>query len=145
MKPPNIASLKPPLQSVATKQAFPGDPLQVDIVDRLPTSRGYKFILTATDVFSKNMFAAPLRSASAESVAKALFEGIMKHSYLSTTILSDLGTNFTSKFMNEMCQLLEIQLVFVTVKHPRTMEVIKRRHHSLKNYLKMHDHSATNN
>ena len=145
VKPPNNASLKPPLQSVATQQAFPGDLLQVDMVGQLTTSGGYKFILTAIDVFSKYMFAVPLRSASAESVAKALFEIFMKHSYLPTTILSDLGTNFTSKLMKEMCQLLEIKLVFATVKHPQTMGVIERSHSGLKNHLKLYDQSATNN
>ena len=74
MKPPNNASLKLPLQSVATQQAFPGDLLQVVMIGQLPTSGGYKFILTAIDVFSKYMFAVPLRSALAETLSKALSE-----------------------------------------------------------------------
>ena len=44
-----------------------------------------------------------------------------------------------------MCQLLEIKLVFATVKHPQTMGVIERSHSGWKNLLKMYDQSATNN
>ena len=51
IKPVKHATLKPPLQSLAVDQHFPGDLLQVDIVGKLPDSGGFTHILTAKDVF----------------------------------------------------------------------------------------------
>ena len=100
--------MKPPLQSLAVDQHFPGDLLQVDIVGKLPDSGGFTHILTAKDVFSKYTFERPIRNASAPNVAKQLFHVFMRHSYIPKTILSDMGTVFTAKVMTELSQLLEI-------------------------------------
>ena len=74
VKPVRQTSLRPPLQSVALQQSLPGDMLKVDLIGKLQTSGGYTHILTAIDVFSRHISAIPLRTASAESVAKALFQ-----------------------------------------------------------------------
>ena len=50
----NSSPQQPPLQSLATQQSFPRD-VQVDIVSKLPISRGYKFILTLL-TFSANTY-----------------------------------------------------------------------------------------
>ena len=54
VKPVKDTTLKPPLLS---------------LVGKLPDSGGFNHILTAQDVFSKYLFAIPLRNASAPNVA----------------------------------------------------------------------------
>ena len=135
------SDLKSQMLSVASQQCYPGDLLEVDLVGKLKPSQGYTHILTAMDVFSRYLFAISIRNASAETVASQLFHLFMQHSYLPTTILCDLGTVFTSKMMQELCSLLEINLKFATIKHPQTIGVIERSHATVKRIMSIHEDS----
>ena len=75
-----LSRLKPRLQEIATATSFPGDILQTDIMGAYPTTP-YKYILTAIDVFSKYLFAVPLMTVSAATVASALVSILFNHSY----------------------------------------------------------------
>ena len=133
------ATLKPPLLSISAEQYLPGDLLQVDLVGKLPTAGGFTHILTAKDVFTKYLFAIPLYNASAPNIAKQLFQVFMRTSYIPKVILSDMGTAFTAKVMQELCKLLEVKLDYATVKHPQTVGSIERTHASLKQYLGIYE------
>ena len=84
----------------------------------------FKYALSGIDVFSKYLFAVPLTSAHARSVAKALVSIFFQHRYIHTTLLSDLGTNFVAKLQHELTNLLEIQLQHPSLKHPQTIRVV---------------------
>ena len=133
------ATLKPPLLTLAVAQHFPGDLLQIDFVGKVPDTGGFTHILTAKDVFSKYLFAIPLRNASAPNVAKHLFHLFMRNSYIPKTVLSDMGTDFTVKVMTEFSKLLEIIVQYATVKHPQTVGSVERTHASLKQYLGIYE------
>ena len=75
-------------------------------------------MLSGIDVFSINLFAVPLKSAHAGTVAKALLSLFFQHSYFPTKILSDLGTSFVAELFHELSKLLEIQLEHASLKHP---------------------------
>ena len=107
-KPVKHATLKPPLLSLAVHQHFP-DLLQVDFVGKLPDSGGFNHILTAKCVFSKYLFAIPLRNASAPNVAIQLFHFLMRTAYIPKIVLSDMGTAFTARVLTELSKLLEKQ------------------------------------
>ena len=72
-----ICHVEAPLLSLAVDQLFPGDLLQVDIVEKFSDPGDFTHILTANDVFSKYLFAIPLRNASAPNDAKQLFHLFM--------------------------------------------------------------------
>ena len=59
-------------------------------------------MLTAIDVFSKDLFAVPLTTISAPSVAAALASIMFNHSYIPKEIKSDLGTQFVSELFSEV-------------------------------------------
>ena len=84
---------------ITSLQNFPEELLQIDIVGALPVSGGFKYILTAIDVFSKYLFAVPLKHPDAESVTQKLVSIFHQHCYIPDTILSDLGSVFTSKIV----------------------------------------------
>ena len=142
-KPSKPTALRPPLQPVASKQNFPSDMLQVDLVGRLPNVGNYKFILTAIDVFSRYLFAIPLTNASAHSVAQALTSIFMRHSYIPKLILTDLGTVFTSDLFKELTQLLQVELRHASLKHAQTIGLLERSHSALKRVLKIHDNGES--
>ena len=114
--------------------------LQIDLVGTF-NSPVYKYMLSGIDVFSKFLFAVPLSNASADTVARELVKIFFNHSYIPETILSDLGTTFTSSLLHELTKLLEIKLKYATLKHPQTIGVVERSHAALKRILKINTDS----
>ena len=72
--------LNPPLQPILSKQLFSGDRMPIDLVGPFQ-SPIYKYVLSGIDVFSKYLFAKPLKSAHAGTKAKALVSIFFQHSY----------------------------------------------------------------
>ena len=143
LKRANEQHQRPNLQPVSSEQSFPGDMMQIDLIGPLQ-SPIYKYALTGIDVFSKYLFAVPLTNASADTVARELVKIFFNHSYIPTTIVSDLGTTFTSSLMHELCSLLEIRLKHATLKHPQTIGLVERSHASLKRILKLNTNEQRN-
>ena len=116
----------------------PEGAMQIDLLPNLPTSGGYQTVMTATDVFSRYLFAYPLVEATASNTAKVLIDIMTKHSYLPTTIITDKILHaFTSKIIAEITRILGITLKCATTKHPQTIGKLERTHASLKTNLKM--------
>ena len=128
-------TLKPPLQPISSLQSFPGDQLQIDLVGTF-NSPVYKYVLSGIDVFSKYLFAVPLTNGSADTVARELVK-FFNHSYVPETIVSDLGTSFTSSLMDELTKLLEVKLKHASLKHPQTIGAVESSHGPLKRILKL--------
>ena len=139
------SQIRPPLQSISAQTNFPGDMLELDLVGKLKPSSSYIHILTALDVFSQYMFAVPLRSVSAESIAQALVKIFLQHSYIPKVILTDKGSVFRSALVAELAKLLNIELKHASVKHAQTIGALERRHSSLKKVLKIYENPQQNN
>ena len=93
--------------------------------------------MTAIDVFSRYLFGYPLIEATAANVAKVIIDIMTKHSYLPSTLITDKGSAFTSKILEEITEILGITLNCATTKHPQTIGKLERTHASLKITLKM--------
>ena len=63
--------LHPPLQPISSEQLFPGDMMQIELVETFQSTI-YKYSLSGIDIFSKYLFAVPLTSAHAANVAEAI-------------------------------------------------------------------------
>lgn len=145
VKPVKSAYQKPPLQEVVSKQNYPGDMLQIDLVGRFESSGGYNHIMTAIDVFSRYLFAIPLKRVDAVSVARALVGIFMRHSYIPRVILTDMGTVFVSKLLHELTSILEVTLNHASVKHSQTIGAVERSHAELKKVLKIYESDRVSN
>ena len=141
IKPIQKPHLTPPLLPLTSLQNFPEELLQIDIVRALPVSGGFKYILTAIDVFSKYLFAVPLKNPDAKSVAQELVSIFHQHCYIPDTILSDLGSVFLSKLFKELTVIPQIQLNQATLKQPQTIGLLERSHAVLKKNLKVNINS----
>ena len=115
----------------------PEDALQIDLSPNLPPSGGYENVITALDVFSRYLFAYPVVDASAFSTARVLIDIMTRHAYLPTTLITDKGTAFTSRLVDEVAKILGIQNQCATTKHPQTIGKLERTHASLKGNLKI--------
>ena len=75
-------TLLPPLQQIYDPCDGPEDLMEIDLVGELPNSNGYRYILTACDVFTRYLFAVPLRHVDSQSVIKALTGIFTQHAYV---------------------------------------------------------------
>ena len=104
--------------------------LHIDLVGP-PKSSQFKYVLSGKDVFTKYLFAVPLTNEYANTVARELVKVFFQHSHIPQTILSDLGTNFTSELMSELASWLEVKLKQAALKHPQTIGAVERSHRHL--------------
>ena len=103
----------------------PEDILQMDILPNLPPSGGYDNIITAIDVFSRYLFAYSVTRITAPAVAKIFMDIFCKHTYLPTTIITDMGTQFNSQVTKEVAAVLNIGLKHATTKHAQTTRTVR--------------------
>ena len=78
-----------------------------------PPSRGYIWILVATEYFTKRAEAVPLRKATRGAVANFIKENIILRFGVPHKIISDNGTPFVNSDVRRM-------LEFYQVKHHRS-------------------------
>ena len=118
--------------------------MHVDILEPFPSSP-YKYVLTAIDVLTKYLFAAPLTASSEISVAGALVSIMFQHKYIPKEILSDLGTQFVSDLFQEITQLLEKKTYHASLKHPQTIGIVERAHAARTRVLKLNINQSFTN
>ena len=126
-----------PLKNPNEHITAPEDAMQIDLVPELPPSGGYENIVTATDVFSRYLFAYPTSNQDAKTIATVLMNIITKHAYLPTTLISDKGTVFMSHVIKEVAGVLGITLKHATTKHAQKIGLLERSHESIKQALKI--------
>lgn len=104
---------------------------QVDLVDVSNISRenkGYRYLLTVIDVFSKYSWAEPLKNKTGESILKA-FKKIIK-SRIPKKIQSDKGLEFLNKYVQKFFQ--ELGIHFYTTNSELKASVVERFNRTLK-------------
>ena len=111
--------------------------MQIDLLGQMPTTTaGHTHVLTAIDVYSRYLFAVPIKNASAKSVVDGLTSIFARHAYLPTSIMTDKGTQFTSELLREVLDTLNVTIRHATVKHAQTIGTVERSHASVKRILK---------
>jgi hypothetical protein len=93
----------------------------LDFVEALPRVHGKSVILTVVDRFSKYCNFIPLAHLySAESVAQAFFNDIVRLHDIPQSMVSDRDTVFTSTFWQELMCLMGTKLQMTTAFHPQS-------------------------
>lgn len=95
---------------ITTTSHKPFEKIFLDIVGPFLSSHQYnKYILTIQDDLTKYSFAAPVPNQEAEIIAKAFVESFVCVHGTPSSILTDQGTNFLSKFFESVSKLLQIR------------------------------------
>lgn len=122
------------------QRLFAGRPWQVisiDLVGPLTTTpRGNKMILVLSDHFTRWRDAVPIPDGTAETIADVLDQRIFAYFGLPERIHSDLGTQFESKLMQELCTMWKVQKSRTTSYHPQGNGVVERGNKDLGNALR---------
>ena len=124
-----------PLSTVTTPDAR-FDMVHIDIVGPLPPSRGFRYLLTCIDRFTRWPEAIPMTHITAECVAEAFVSGWISQFGTPSTITTDRGQQFQSTLWTQLTKLLGSRQLRTTSYHPIANGLIERFHRQLKAALK---------
>jgi transposase InsO family protein len=97
----------PIIISDTSSHAF--EKISIDFYGPLRTTpEGYKNILAIQDCLSKYCILVPVKHANAEEVAKGLTEKMMCYFAPPAALLTDQGTHFQNKLLDEFAKLFGI-------------------------------------
>jgi hypothetical protein len=111
--------------------------ITMDFIEGLPKSETYDTILVVVDRFSKYAHFISLRHPfTAQVVARAVFDNVVKLHGLPKSIVSDRDKVFTGHFWTELLKLMDITLNLSTAYHPQTDGQSERVNQCLEMFLR---------
>lgn len=112
--------------------------VHVDIVGPLPSSEGYRYVLTCVDRFTRWPEAFPVENIDAESIAKTFFAGWIARFGAPAIITTDQGRQFESHLFRRLQELCGMSRIRTTAYHPAANGMVERFHRQLKACIKCH-------
>jgi transposase InsO family protein len=123
-----------PLGTIRANRPF--EKVSWDIMGPLPTSsKGKKYILVVTDIFSKWVEAFALHSTDTETLATVLFNEVICRYGVPASLHSDQGANLTSQVISSLCKCLGIDRTQTTAYHPQGNGQVERFNRTLEAML----------
>ncbi len=124
---------KPKRAPVVLSEPF--EDVAVDIVGPLEKGKGgYRFMLTYVCLATRWPEAVPLRSITSQAVAEALVL-IFSRTSIPERMMTDQGSQFCSRALKQVCELLGVQQVRTSPYHPETNGAIERMHGTFQRIL----------
>lgn len=87
---------------------------------------GNNYILVITDYFTKWVEVLPLNSTSVLVTAKALIDRVVLYHGPPKTIVTERGSNFTSRLFTSLCTALQVKCLGITAYYPQTNGLTER-------------------
>lgn len=112
--------------------------VHLDIVGPLPQHRGYKYLLTIIDRFTRWVEVFPLEDATSKTIASNFLSGWISRFGIPIKITTDQGRYFESAIFSELTNLLGIHRIRSSPYHPQSNGMIERFHRSLKSAISCH-------
>ena len=96
------------------------------MIGPLPTAPGgFTYVLGAVDKFTKWIKVKPIKKLLSDRAVEFISE-ILHIFGFPNTIITDLGSNFTSQEFWDYCENSSIEIKYVSVAHPRANDQVER-------------------
>ena len=116
----------------------PWEVVSVDLIGPLPESKGNDMILVIVDRFTKKSYFLPTTSSiTSQGVAVLFRDNVFRDHGIPRKVISDRGTQFVSKFMDDLYGMLGIKANRSTAYHPQTDGQTERVNQEVKEFLTM--------
>jgi hypothetical protein len=116
----------------------------LDMIGPLPTAPGgFNKVLVAINKFTKWIKVKPITCPKADRVLDFLDELVHRYG-LPHCIITDLGSNFNNHQFWEYCENSGIDVLYISVAHPRANGQVERANRMVLNALKKRLHDTTN-
>lgn len=112
------------------------DKVHLDLVGPLAPSRGFVYLLTVIDRFTRWPEAIPLVDSTADTIARAFVAHWVSRFGVPSTITTDQGRQFESNLWRQLMGLLGSHRIRTTAYHPCSNGLVERFHRQLKGSLK---------
>jgi len=111
--------------------------LHADLVGPVPAGSkckgqtGFQYILSVVDSAMHYLWLLPLRNKTADMVATTIYEDVIAKTSVPSSILTDLGSEFTAEVMDRLYARLGITGLRTTGYHPQCDAKAERSHFSM--------------
>ena len=106
--------------------------IHVDLVGPLPASRGFKYLMTVVDRFSRWPEVYPLVEMSSQACCEAFIQNWLPRFGIPDVVVTDRGSQFVAGKWKERMTALGIQTLATTAYHPQCNGLVERMHRQLK-------------
>ena len=113
--------------------------IHMDLVGPLPICKGFRYLLTTVDRFSRWPEAFPIVNMEAKTVAEAFIAGYVSRFGTPETITTDQGRQFESTLFRNLTEALGVCRIRTSPYHPQANGMVERFHRSLKTAIKAQD------
>ena len=103
-----------------------------------PSSRGNKYVLTVIDMLTGFTIAVPIKNKNAETICEAYRDNVYCTFGGSSRILTDNGSEFKNKEMQEVCDTLGLKHIFSPVYMPQSNGRLEGWHRFFKACIAKH-------
>eukprot|EP00117_Sycon_ciliatum_P006580 scpid33650/ scgid10060/ Retrovirus-related Pol polyprotein from transposon 412; Protease; Reverse transcriptase; Endonuclease len=110
--------------------------IHIDLVGPLPACKGFRYLLTCVDRFTRWSEAVPITDATAETTAMAFVSTWVARFGVPSVITTDRGSNFESALFQQLMHLLGTNRCRTTAYHPQANGLVERFHRQLKAAIK---------
>ena len=107
-----------------------------------PHSRGKKYMLMVIDMLTGFTIAVPIKNKNAETICEAYRDNVYCTFGGSSRILTDNGSEFKNKEMQEVCDSLGLKHIFSPVYMPQSNECLEGGHRFFKACIAKHIHGG---
>ena len=107
-----------------------------------PSSRGNKYVLTVIDMLTGFTLAVPIKNKNAETICEAYRDNVYCVFGRSSRMLTDNGSEFKNKEMNEVCDTLGLKHIFSPVYTPQSNGRLEGWHRFFKACIAKHIHGG---